>query len=384
MANRAKERSIAVVLIVGLFAIGPTMDYFLADPSSAGDWGQMQRFLLDERMDESPIYPWARHHLRPLTSTPGRSREVVFFWHIPKSGGTTVKTIYECMGKTLASKAGADPKYGHHDEDEIVAFNPWPGVSRASYVNVDSANKVGIDRGKELGLVPSGLVDVVISSDPAYAVRELFDERHKGRAVALFRHPIERLVSKFYYLQNFLFLFTLTKCLLLVNRTWERQYRPRWQQMSVEEWAEKKNTDRNHLVKRLAGLGANETATEMDLRAAMRTIKKRFVVGLLDRMEESVRRFNAVMGINDRETEVKNCMDHFFHHSVVIKRTLQNPHATVLPGSPAWKALAKTNALDVRLYEFILDLFDEQEEIIEKYRRSSSTESSVEASVSTA
>ena len=36
-------------------------------------------------------------------------------------------------------------------------------------------------------------------------------------------------------------------------------------------------------------------------------------------------------------------------------------------GSEEWAIIAKKNALDVRLYEYVLQLFDEQKEIIESY-----------------
>ena len=106
------------------------------------------------------------------------------------------------MGRTLANRAGVDPRYGYQNEEEVIAFQPWRGVSRASYVNVDTSSKPGIDRARRLGLVPSGLVNMIITSDPKYAVENLFDEQHKGRMFALFRHPVDRLVSKFFYLQK--------------------------------------------------------------------------------------------------------------------------------------------------------------------------------------
>lgn len=119
-----------------------------------------------------------------------------------QSGGTTIKSIYECLGQTLANQAGADPRFGHENEDKAIAFRPWPGVSRASYVNVDTTNKKGILRAQKLGLVPSGLADMIFTSDLTFAIEKLFDESHKGRVMVLFRHPIDRLVSKFYYLQQ--------------------------------------------------------------------------------------------------------------------------------------------------------------------------------------
>lgn len=113
-----------------------------------------------------------------------------------------MKSIYECLGRTIAKNVGVDPRYGHDADTEIVAFQPWAGVSAASYVNVDTTTKQGIDRARKMGLVPSGLADMIITSDPEYAVSNLYDVNHKGRVLALFRHPVERLVSKFYYLQK--------------------------------------------------------------------------------------------------------------------------------------------------------------------------------------
>lgn len=128
------------------------------------------------------------------------------------------------------------------------------------------------------------------------------------------------------------------------------------------------------MVKKLAGLGVNDTATNADLQVAMRTIKKRFIVGLTDQMEESVHRFNVVMGINNDEDleDVTNrqCIEHFVHYSVAAKKHSENPkHHKVEEGSATWNAIVKRNALDVRLYEFVVKLFEEQRDIIEMYAR---------------
>ena len=87
-------------------------------------------------------------------------------------------------------------------------------------------------------------------------------------------------------------------------------------------------------------------------------------------------------------------MDQFFGHGVEKKNSNSHPkvsefllhvswlkfwiivahsrHQFLFPyqveeGSPAWKALAEKNALDIRLYDYILQLFEEQKEVIESY-----------------
>jgi len=346
----------AAAVLFGFCLIGPTIDLLSTLPSLTGLKNHLRRSLAtDQTPDQPSVYPWARDHLRPLNAIPEPSKETSLFWHIPRSGGSTVKSVYECFGKTLAHEAGVDPRYGHQSDDEIIAFSPWPGISRASYVNVDTTNRPGILRAKRLGLVPSGLADMIVTSDPTFVIENLFDETHKGRVLALFRHPIDRLVSKFFYLQK---------------ATWEQQYRPQWKNIDILEFAKRRNSDNNHMVKKLAGLEVNQTATEDDMRMAMRTIRKRFIVGLMDKMEESIHRFNAVMGINESVEDNRQCMDHFFHHALGAKKHNSDSHPHVDPGSAAWNALAKRNQLDIRLYEFVLELYDEQREIIDIYTSS--------------
>ncbi|KAL7536668.1 hypothetical protein ACHAXR_007322 [Thalassiosira sp. AJA248-18] len=268
---------------------------------------------------KSSMYPWARTSLRPVTTIPKPSKETFLFWHIPKSGGTFVKSIYRTLGKK-------------------TLVEPTP----------DS-----ILQAEKMGLLAPGKVDIIFSSFPDVAVSHMYDSTHKGRVLALFRHPVDRLISKFYYLQK---------------AGWEKTYRPEWKDMDILDWAKGPNKDNNHLVKKLAGKVQRHTATERDLRKAMRTIKQRFVVGLMDEMEESIHRFNAVMGIDESEEHNKMVMDLFFGNKV--HKTNSNPHPKVEKGSPAWDLLAERNALDIRLYEYILGLFEEQREIIASHRTS--------------
>lgn len=357
MANQLAKFILVLAAVIGFSAIGSVINFFSIKQYSIDDERpvtNVRRSLLGIVGGSDKTYPWARNHLRPIDAIPDPDRrETVLFWNIPKSGGSSVKGVYECMGQTLAHAIGVDPRFGHQNKNEIVTFQPWNGVSPASYVNVDVTSKWGINRAKRLGLVQSGVVNMIITSDVVYAVENLFDSQHKGRVLAIFRHPIDRLVSKFFYLRE---------------ATWEEQYRPQWKNMGLLEFAKQRNSDNNHLVKKLAGLGANETATESDFASARRTIKKRFIVGLTDQMKESVHRFNIVMGINETEDDKRQCMDHFFRGSVAAKRKSdnENPHKVAF-GSATWNAFAKRNALDMKLYEYILEVFEEQRDIINVY-----------------
>eukprot|EP00584_Thalassiosira_punctigera_P020515 CAMPEP_0172558010 /NCGR_PEP_ID=MMETSP1067-20121228/76645_1 /TAXON_ID=265564 ORGANISM="Thalassiosira punctigera, Strain Tpunct2005C2" /NCGR_SAMPLE_ID=MMETSP1067 /ASSEMBLY_ACC=CAM_ASM_000444 /LENGTH=350 /DNA_ID=CAMNT_0013347249 /DNA_START=34 /DNA_END=1086 /DNA_ORIENTATION=+ len=346
----AQKRTRVIAVLIAFGVLHAVLDVF--QPYFRGSTHRLRRSLSD---GGPVVYPWARNNLRPLDVAPEPDKDAVLVWHIPKSGGHTVKSIYECMGQTLANRAGVDPRYGHQLDEEIIAFQPYPGVSRATFVNVDTTNRPGIDRAKQMGLVPSGLVDIIVTSEPKYAIENLFDGTHKGRVLALFRHPVDRLVSKFFYLRE---------------ATWEKQYRPQWKRMGVLEFAKQRNTDNNYMVKKLAALRVNDAATEEDLRIAMRTIKKRFIVGLVDHMAESVHRFNIVLGIDESQKENRKCMEHFLHDSVGARKHKSKSNPKVEPGSATWNAFAKRNSLDIRLYEFVVELFSQQKEIIESYETS--------------
>eukprot|EP00984_Skeletonema_dohrnii_P025535 scaffold14716_cov119-Skeletonema_dohrnii-CCMP3373.AAC.4 len=303
-----------------------------------------------ERHPERGVSAWARNNFRPLSSAPGE-KETVLFWHIPKSGGTTAKSIYRCLDQTIASRL--PPSVSRTNDKELIEFKPY-GERRGTYVNVDMTTRSGMLRAEKMGLVASGKADMLFAMDLSFAGEHLYDKQHKGRILGLFRHPVDRLASKFYYLQK---------------ADWEQSYRPEWADMSILEWAEKHNKESNVMVKKLAGLKFHDIATEAALRVAMRTLEKRFVVGLTDNMKESIRRFNIVMNIDGKtqRSQIRTCMRKFFGHGTL--KTNSNPHPKLEPGSPAWDVLAQDNALDIQLYEFILVLFDQQGEVINSYAR---------------
>lgn len=294
------------------------------------------------------IYPWAEHNLKPIAEPLIPNNETaLLFWHVPKSGGTTAKAMYECLGLTLVNRAGSLPQFGHDQDSQLIVFKPW-GEHGPAYVNADTSTEGGIIRAEQLGLVRSQLGHVIITSYPQFAVEHLYDPHHTGRAFAIFRHPVDRLISKFYYLQV---------------ATWERTYSPNWKYMDINYWATI-NRDNDVYVRMLAGKKVGDTVNEDDLQLAMSTIKERFVVGLIDDMEESFRRFSIIIGIDkSNNNNWEMCHDKFFGQS--MKRSNSNSHETFAEESPEWDAIAQRNALDIRFFTFVQELFIEQKEIID-------------------
>ena len=110
---------------------------------------------------------------------------------------------------------------------------------------------------------------------------------------------------------------TIILHILLSLRTWEKGYQPHWKEKSLLTWAASINNDNEHLVRTLAGKHTGNAVTELDLYRAKETIRQYCAVGLTDAMEESVRRFNLIMGISTEDDvnydgNAKQCMDGFF------------------------------------------------------------------------
>jgi len=193
------------------------------------------------------VYPWATRNALPASAAPDPSKETVLFWNIPMAGGPIAKDYFRCLGRTIDVQTS---------EQQIL-------------------------KSKEFGLVKSGQADVIFSSSPDLALEHLFDPGHMARVLALFRHPVDRLVDKFYYLQV---------------ADWENTYKPEWKEMDILQWAQTVNQDHDYMVKKLAGKMLSDEASQNDLASAKKTVKQRFVVGLVDEMQESFKRINIITG----------------------------------------------------------------------------------------
>ncbi|KAL7438257.1 hypothetical protein ACHAXH_009488, partial [Discostella pseudostelligera] len=267
-------------------------------------------------------YPWARENLLPVTTTtimtqtttmldqesstqimqtpPTTNNSTTFlFWHISKSGGTSAKAIYRCLlGSNSVSVLSSRVDIGKATkamEEEQQASMSFTGFSSSPPAFLSSFTS-------SFSPVQRTTPNVIFSMIPDLVATNIFNPMNKGRLLALFRHPVDRLVSKFYYLQT---------------ATWENGYKPHWQEKSLLSWAGKINRDNEHLVRALSGKHAGDTVTQLDLHRAKETARQYIFVGLTDHMEESIRRFNAIMGIHDADAVVNEdgtmvCMDEFF------------------------------------------------------------------------
>jgi len=268
------------------------------------------------------------------------------------------------MGLTLANEVGGNPKLLERKKvprNKLSVFQPWKESGNiAKIINVDVTSHKGIENAIKLGfLTKEGQpkTDFVSSSLFHVISMKLFSKNQKARMFALFRHPVERAVSKFYY---------------LAKATWEPTYDETWANMTLEEWATNDRGENNWLVHHLSGKKHFEAVDRRDLEAAKELIQSKFIVGLMNQFGESVHRFNLLLGVDENDSNNKQCLSEFAQGDdsrKAKKRDLsnRNSYTKAQEGSKAWNMIADINSLDVELFSFIEEQFLMQKKLFEQY-----------------
>jgi len=323
--------------------------------SSSSEDGRRRntRALIDVLPEHLDRYPFT--NLAEVTDPPA-ANDTAFLWQIPRAGGTTLKHILgSCLDRVQASRVSRD--YCDVDKNELETCDTKFG----KFVNADPSDDPGIRRASDLGLVQSGLADVVVSSRFLHAAA-LFDPQGtvtprdtdrvggRGRAFAAFRHPVERAASTFYYLRD---------------AAWERNYSPEFKSMTLREYAAREETPRNWMVRWLTGKNHQGTVSRNDLEFAKLLLERKFLVLLTDDMSDGVDRLIKHMGWEDDVSKSgKKCA-----RSAGLKDAAQNAGdgesvGEVEEGSEDWEALAKINELDIELYEYARKLYKKQGKMV--------------------
>ena len=198
-----------------------------------------------------------------------------------------------------------------------------------------------------MGFADSGLADAVVTPF-IYEANDLFTPTAKGRLFTVFRHPIDRAISLFYYLQV---------------ADWEPTYDPELKNWSIKEYAQSPKIENNWLTRQLSNQLAGELQDE-NLQKAMEVVRRKFFVGLMDKIEPTMNRceqfFRWTYHVNP--TNQEKCRETLL--SGGSNSNKKNKKAPVEPGSEDWELLAWQNQYDLQLYEYIEDLFVEQEQYV--------------------
>mmetsp|Transcript_7684 Transcript_7684/g.11744 ORF Transcript_7684/g.11744 Transcript_7684/m.11744 type:complete len:477 (-) Transcript_7684:167-1597(-) len=267
---------------------------------------------------------------KDINDRPLEVMDTPIYWHIPRSGGTTMKLVMSmCMGRVVACEQGA----GHQLDEQLEIINKAFG----NFANVDTSTPLGLNRAAELGLVPSRIVDVVLTPHIREAAK-LFDENHKGRLFTMLRNPVDRVVSLYHFLRM---------------PGQEASIGFNINAMSLEEFAA--DVSENWMVRTLTNT-VTGSLDENHLKIAKEILRRKFLIGLLDEKTESLRRIQAYFGWKLPSRVSQTCKNNMFYFEPQSK----NIHDVLERDSEVYETLRRHNQFDMDLYEYAVELFNEQ------------------------
>lgn len=222
------------------------------------------------------------------------------------------------------------------------------------------ASADGIKRAQSLGLVPSHLADVIVSAQ-VDKIPMLFTSNEHARAFTLFRNPVDRAASMFYFLKG------------MGNE--------RLKNMTLDDYAKSDMIENNWLGElrcavcntfsttciismiritvRILSDSMTGPIDAVNLEAAKQLLKEKFVVGVLENKRGSFARFDHYFKWkeNPNYEEEFGCIKQIMDEKYVSKHPLRKGDAT-------WDLIFEQNRYDMLLYEYAKNLFKEQSSYI--------------------
>jgi len=245
-----------------------------------------------------------------------RNRDLAFFWHIPRSGGSTVKNILNyCYDLRRAEQLGDAPSLDY---------------ARNNVLNVDTTSPDGLQFAQENNIVSSNMVDVIVSNY-FLSGSALFNDEHYGKTFTMLRHPVEVATSLFYQ---------------------RRKYIEAWKSMSFYDYVAGDAYLDSWQTRQLTGTMPWVPLTEEHLEQAKNTLKTKVFVGVLTEMEETLRQLKAHYGWGEK---IAGCEKAHLSDPASV-----NDHPVTEHGKAAWKILVDKEKWDMALYYYGLELFAEQ------------------------
>ena len=292
--------------------------------------------------DAPPIFGMS--HFKDTTE-PYHKSDVPIFWHVPKSGGSTIKDVAgSCHRLVSASNIGT--RDGHENDQFLQIVRPGGSM----FVNINTHSVEGIQHAKDIGFPSSGMAEIIVSNF-VHEADALGSTTHMLRFFGVFRHPISRAISMFYYIQV---------------ATWEATYHPELKDWTIEQYARSNRAEENWMTRQLAN-NPIDALTDDDFALAKEVLRRKFFVGLIDQMEESMDRFERFFRwsyrVNPHNQE--KCREGLLIGGGANRNVNATKKAHLKEGTEGWNLLAEKNKYDLQLYDYVVELFDQQEDLLD-------------------
>ena len=248
-----------------------------------------------------------------------------------------MKTLGTCLGLAVADSHG-------QFSNQTASLDVLTRKDTARFVNIDACSVSGLQTAHSLGFASQQPADAVFTSYFRQSMEYLFDDAHQAAVFATFRNPIEREVSRFFYVQH---------------ATWEKiTYAPEFQNITLKEFALHHAYD-NFITRVFAGKthdDADIAVTRDDYEQARQFLNEFVLVGLTDEMDESIVRFAQAFGW-DQRSQWETC------RSQASQGSNRFDHPQVKPGDEVWELLVAKNEYDLELFRLAQDLFVAQRDL---------------------
>lgn len=268
---------------------------------------------------------------------------IPFYWHIPRTAGATMNDIFSiCHSFRVATNIGVAGGHGADTSLQVVKYE------EQQFVNVDISTNEGIQRAIDMGFASSDLTDVAISS-LLHDSAPLFSPTRKGKIFTFFRHPVDRLVSMFYFMQD---------------TVWKNKdtYNKELANISIENFFLKQLGENNWHVRFLTNQLTKSYVDEDDFKLAKEILRRKALIGILGEKDESFDRFAKHFGWKPKRGRDLDCQQ----RKLQWDWSLRHPHEVeVLEGNRLWNLISGQNSYDIRLYEYAQQLFKEQAQIFQ-------------------
>lgn len=210
------------------------------------------------------------------------------------------------------------------------------------YLNVDTSTQEGIARAKRLDLAGSEIVDIIVST-LLHQATTLFSSANQGRMFTMFRHPVDRAVSLFHYVQD---------------TQWRRRqsFKKELSDLTIEEYFKSGLAENNWMTRFLINELTKGELTKQDVNLAKEILRRKCLIGILNEKGESFARFERYFGFPVKSDTAKECHEKKLQWAWPSKHR----HAEVEEGTAVWDLIMSHNQWDMELYEYVQILFQEQ------------------------
>uniref|UniRef100_A0A6S8S394 Sulfotransferase domain-containing protein n=1 Tax=Ditylum brightwellii TaxID=49249 RepID=A0A6S8S394_9STRA len=273
------------------------------------------------------------------------SGEYPVFWRVPTVGSRVESVLSGCVKAVLATSAFRDDERAA--ENILRVYN----VENRAYVNVDLSQTAGIERASDLNLAETGIADLFVTPHLHYASHKLLSfPEHKGRMFTVFRHPIERAIARH-------------SAFIKENQSGAPGTNPALAQMSLADFAQSEYSSKDWMTRFLVNKRTG-TITPADVKVAKEILRKKCLIGLYDKIEESIERIERYFGWFKNNEIERVC-----HQNQIAAARAQDTEdymyevgreESIDVGSEVYELLVNNNVNDMEVYWYAVALFGEQ------------------------